>query len=130
MPIAIAVAYTMLSDVAVPSLVILPYTSIEISKNDELLGSHSSDKRVKFLIEFVLDFFWVGHGRSVGTYDGCSGLFTQGNLHGHKAIIDSFWNANKLLHEIGFDCKANTGFAPLFTTTSTPEKSVATASFS
>ena len=71
MPIAIVVAYTMFSDVAVQSLVILPYTSIESSKNDELLGSHSSAKRVKFLIEFVLDFFWLGHGRS-------SGLFTQG----------------------------------------------------
>ena len=112
MHIAIAVSRTILTDVAVLDLVIRPYPRFETSKDDELLGSHIGDKVAKFLIEYV-DFFWVGHGRSIGTFDGYSDrLFTWENLHLHKKIIDSFWNANKPLTRLDLTAKQRRSLIP------------------
>ena len=54
-PVAVTISDAMLPKYVVPGVMVSPYSSIEIAKDDELLRLCRSNERIEFLIKLVLD---------------------------------------------------------------------------
>ena len=120
-------AHSILSNDPIHGDVVRADSSIEVTKIDELIRFwNSSNGRVKFLIEFELNFILVGHGGNIGTDDGkMLPSKGEGEFHGHKPVVHSIGRSSQLANKSCLHCKANTSLTSL----STPKEGVARVSF-
>ena len=122
-------AHSILSNDPIPGDVVRADSSIEVTKNDELVRfRNSSNGRVKFLIEFELHFIRVGHSGSIGTDDDkMLPSKREGEFHGHKPVVHSIGRSSQLANKGCLHCNANTSLTSLFTSSATPKEGVARA---
>ena len=69
--VAVGFSDVMFSQYSVPGMVVGPFSSTEITEDDELLRLHLSDEGVELPMKLILGLFRVCHGWSISADDGC-----------------------------------------------------------
>ncbi|KYO39487.1 hypothetical protein Y1Q_0021123 [Alligator mississippiensis] len=90
--LAIAVSNPMLPKDVIPCLVVRASPDIEVTKEDVAVRLwYRSDHGAEVIVELVLDFVGVGHGRGIRTGDIGRLFAKKEELGHHQSVIHSLW---------------------------------------
>lgn len=115
---------------ALPALVVLPNSCVEVSQDDKLViwvgGLHQC---VQVLVERLLDVVWASQGGGVNADDGHVTGPGEGESKLHEAFVDADGELRELGHEGAANGEADTMYPVLVLLFAFPEEGVASLGF-